>query len=279
MIYISTSCLKNPRNIINVLNEYEKTEIGNVELGSVHEYFDINLLKKYEFNFIIHNYFPPPKEEFNLNLASDNNIILSKSIALAKKAIDVCCEVNSPLYTFHAGFTVDPKKLGKEFSKEDIVDREKAINTYSESVIEIIEYASNRGILVAMEPNVVQKFNLIEGENKLCLFAEFNEIEKLFKILSNKKFGLLLDLGHTSVTSHWLKFDKDLFIEKFKSKIIAVHASNNNGLADQHKSLTEDCWTTSKLKMFKNIPISLETMNLTTDEIKTNLSIAENAIN
>lgn len=278
MIYISTSCLKNPRNLVNVLTEYEKAGIENVELGSVHEYFDIDLLKKFSFNFIIHNYFPPPKEEFNLNLASDNQTIRSKSITLAKTAIDLCCDLNSPLYTFHAGFTVDPQKLGKKFSKESIVDREKSIKTYSESVIEIIEFASNRGISVAMEPNVVQKFNLIDGKNELCLFAEFDEIERLFKIISNKKFGLLLDLGHTSVTAHWLKFDKNLFIEKFRSKIIAVHASNNNGLTDQHKSLTKDCWTASKLKMFKDISISLETMNLTTDEIKLNLKIAINSI-
>ena len=69
MIYISTSCLKKPRNVINVLTEYEKAGFENIELGSVHEYFDISLLKNFNFNYIIHNYFPPPKEEFNLNFA------------------------------------------------------------------------------------------------------------------------------------------------------------------------------------------------------------------
>ncbi|EPA05349.1 hypothetical protein [Candidatus Nitrosarchaeum limnium] len=39
MIYTSTSCLKNPQNIIKVLDEYEKGGIQNVELGSVHSYF------------------------------------------------------------------------------------------------------------------------------------------------------------------------------------------------------------------------------------------------
>lgn len=278
MIYISTSCLKNSKNVIKVLNEYQKAGVENVELGSVHEYFDVKLLRDFNFNFIIHNYFPPPKEEFNLNLASNNSAIRSKSIQLAKSTIDLCCELNSPLYTFHAGFTVDPQRLGKPLSKDGIMDRKKALKTYSESVIEIIEFADSRGIQVAMEPNVVQEFNLINGKNELCLFAEFDEIESLFKILSNKKFGLLLDLGHTSVTSHWLKFDKDLFIEKCKSKIVAIHASNNNGLSDQHKSFTKDCWAISKLKMFKDIPISLETMNLSIDEIKSNLKIAEDSL-
>ena len=53
-IYVSTSCLKNPRNVISVLSEYEKAQIENVELGSVHSSFDIKKLKKFNFNFLIH---------------------------------------------------------------------------------------------------------------------------------------------------------------------------------------------------------------------------------
>lgn len=68
-IYVSTSCLKNPRNVINVLKEYEKADIDNVELGSIHAHFDVRDLKKFNFNFLIHNYFPPPKNAFNFNLA------------------------------------------------------------------------------------------------------------------------------------------------------------------------------------------------------------------
>ncbi len=278
MIYTSTSCLKNPKKVIKVLEEYEKAGIKNVELGSVHEYFDVSLLKKFDFNFIIHNYFPPPKESFNLNLASKNEVIRTKSVSLAKSAIDLCCRINSPLYTFHAGLTVDPPKLGEPLPRKKIVGRKEAFETYYESVTEILEYSKNRGIKIAMEPNVVQEFNLINGRNELCLFAEFSEIEDLFKKLQNKKLGLLVDLGHTLVTSYWLNFDKDRFVEKCKSKTYAVHVSNNNGIADQHKSLTETCWAVSKLKMFKDIPISLETMNLSIEQIKSNIKIVNDSI-
>ena len=44
---------------------------------------------------------------------------------------------------------------------------------------------------------------------------------------------------------------------------------------DQHKELTRDCWQVSKLKLFKNKSITLETMNLTVDEIKNNIEIVE----
>ncbi len=279
MIYTSTSCLKNPSDIIRVLNEYEKAGIENVELGSVHKYFDIKEIKKFNFNFLIHNYFPPPKIPFNFNLASNNKEIREKSSNLAKKAIDLCVEIESPLYTFHAGFTVDPPKLGEPFPKENITNRKKAISIFVEEVIKIVDYGNCRGIKTAMEPNVVQKFNLIKNKNELSLFAEFPEIKELFQSLNETKLGVLLDLGHTIVTSHWLNFDKDEFVEKCSNRVLAIHASNNNGLQDQHKSLTKECWQTSKLKKFKNVPITLETMNLTVEKIEENIKLVKEIIN
>ena len=278
MIYASTSCLKNPRNVIKVLQEYEKGGIENVELGSIHEYFDIKLLKKFNFNYVVHNYFPPPKKSFNLNLSSEKKSIRNKSIKLIKNAIELCCIINSPLYTFHAGFTVDPPKLGKPFPRNKIIDREIAFNRYIESLTSIIDVAKSRGIKIAMEPNVVQEFNLVEGKNELCLFADVDEIKKLYKIIDRKDVGLLLDLGHTAVTSFWLKFDKDDFVKKCKKNVYAIHVSNNNGKKDQHRSLTKTCWQASKLKQFGKNPIILETMNQTIEGIFKNIDLVEKTI-
>lgn len=275
MIYASTSCLKNPQDVFRVLDEYEKAEIENVELGSVHSNFNVNELKKFNFNFLIHNYFPPPKTPFNFNLASQNKTIQKKSINLAKKAIDLCYKINSPLYTFHAGFTVDPPKLGAPFPREKIPERSKTVETYIESLDKIVRYAYDRGIKIAMEPNVVQKFNLVDNMNKLCLFAEFDEINIILKLFSKKELGILLDLGHTAVTAHWLKYDKDEFVKKCKRRVLAIHISNNNGKQDQHKPLTKNCWALTQISFFKNIPIILETMNLSTTEIKKNIKIVQ----
>ncbi len=278
MIYASTSCLKNPSNVIRVLEEYEKEGIENVELGSVHSNFDISKLKRFDFNFLIHNYFPPPKNPFNFNLASQNLTIRNKSINLAKKAIDLCQKINSPIYTFHAGFTVDPEKLGSKFSRKNIVNRETAILTYIESLGDIIEYSKKNSVKIAMEPNVVQKFNLIKNKNKLSLFADIDELKYLYKFINKKDLGLLLDLGHTNVTATWLNFNRDEFVDFCKNKTLAVHISNNDGKKDQHKALTKDCWHLSKLKLFKNKPIILETMNLTPKQISNNIKIANSAL-
>ena len=47
---------------------------------------------------------------------------------------------------------------------------------------------------------------------------------------------------------------------------------------NEHKGLTEKCWQISKLKKFKNLPIVLETMNLSIEELKENIQLAKNAI-
>lgn len=266
MIYVSTGCLKNPKNIVKVLDEYEKAEIENVELGSVHDYFDTKKLKNYSFNFIVHGYFPPTKIPFNFNLASQKTSIRKKSVALSRHAVDVCCEIGSPIFTFHAGFTVDPLKLGKRFPRKNIVTRQKAINTFFESTKEILEYAKSRGIKLAMELNVVQKFNLDNEKNNLLLFADYEETQLFYKNFNKNEIGILLDLGHTAVTSYWLKFDKDDFVKLLQDKVSGVHVSNNNGFQDQHKSLTKNCWQASKLKCFKNIPITLEPVNLSWEQ-------------
>ena len=278
MVYVSTSCLKNPTNVIKVLQEYEKANIENVELGSVHTFFNVKKLKQFNLNFIIHSYFPPPKTKLIFNLASQNKNILKRSIKLAQDAINLCCEIESPLYTFHAGFTVDPQKLGVRFSQKNMVKKETSLKTFVESVNHVIDYAKNRGIKIAMEPNVVQKFNLTNNKNELLLFADLDEIKQFSKIFKNKDVGILLDLGHTAVTSHWLNFDKNKFVKSCLNKTFAVHVSNNNGKQDQHKSLTKNCWQTSQLKLFKNIPITLETMNLDINKIQHNIKLAKNAL-
>jgi len=100
VIYTSTCCLKKPHDLLYVLDEYQKAELEHVELGSVHKYFDVKKLNDYNFDYMIHGYFPPPKTPFNFNLASQNNLIVKKSLNLAKQAIDLCCELNSHFFYF-----------------------------------------------------------------------------------------------------------------------------------------------------------------------------------
>ena len=69
----------------------------------------MELKQKYDLVYLVHNYFPPPKEEFVLNLGSTNNEIIRKSISLCKKAIDDAVVLGAPCYSIHAGFYFDPE--------------------------------------------------------------------------------------------------------------------------------------------------------------------------
>ena len=186
MIYVSSSCVKN-NTIKESVEELAQEGYKNIEISGGTKYYDgyvndlLDLKDNYNLNYLLHNYFPPPKIPFNFNLASQNKLIRKKSLDLAKKAIDLCRQIDSPLYTFHGGFTTDPKKLGVKFTREKIFPKSKSILTFIDSVFEIVDFAKSNGIKLAMEPNVVQKFNLIRNKNELLVFAELDEIEILFK--------------------------------------------------------------------------------------------------
>ena len=87
-----------------------KQTISNIELGSNHIYENNfkKIIKQYNFRFIVHNYFPIPRKDFVVNIASSNKRIRNLSLRHIKKAINFCRETNSKLYTFHPGFVEDP---------------------------------------------------------------------------------------------------------------------------------------------------------------------------
>ena len=68
-IYLSTTFAKDNSKISDVLRICKQANITNIELGSNHVYENNfkKIIKKYNFNFIIHNYFPIPKKNFVVN--------------------------------------------------------------------------------------------------------------------------------------------------------------------------------------------------------------------
>ena len=280
-LYVSTSCLKH-LSILKILESYEDNDFRRIELGSSHEYnpLVIKKVKEMKAEFLIHNYFPPPKKSFIMNLASNNKSILKRSRELAKKAICLCSLLKCDLYSFHAGLRVDPVRLGERFTYKKILSYEKAFSIFSDSVEMLAKYAKKFGVRVAIEPNVVSKFNLIDGKNKLLLICEEWEIKKLFEEIRYSNVGILLDLGHTKVTSYSLKFDKDKFVKNVKKHVFALHVSENNGKIDQHLPLKKNGWVLRTTKMFRNsnIPIVLESYFNSIEEMKKNLQLIERVL-
>jgi sugar phosphate isomerase/epimerase len=261
-IFVSTSCLSSKYDYSQILDIYSKLGIKNVELGICKDStLDVpKLLKKYNLNYIVHHYFPPPKEPFIVNLASQDRQIFKKSIDQMKNSIDFCADFDINFYSFHAGFRVDPD-INLKFNFNNIPEYENSFNMFKESVEKIVDYAERRNVKVAVENNVLSEYNLIDGRNELLLMCELWEFERLFNEITSKNLGALLDIGHLKVTSNLLKFDADEFIDKLKDKTFAVHVHENNGRVDEHRCPMEGNWSLAVVNSyFKNrdIPIVLE---------------------
>ena len=198
-VYVSTTCLARGGNIFEVLETYTKAGLSHVELGASHKYVDglsPAEFKQYGFNFMVHHYFPPAKEPFIVNLASQDSMILKRSKEQINRSIKFCHSLGIKLFTLHAGFRVDPdNKL--HFPKEQpITPYETAFNTFVESVDEINSYAQQMGVRIAIENNVLSDYNVIDGQNPFLLLCEADEFERLQQKIPSANVGILLDLGH-----------------------------------------------------------------------------------
>ena len=276
-IYVSTSCLINEYNFLKILDIFSMLGIQNVELGVLIDHNEnlVKLLKQYNFNYIVHHYFPPGKEPFIINLASQNKQILKKSIDQIIKSIDFCNDYNIKIFSFHAGFRVDPD-INLKFDLNNIAEYQTSFNTFKESVLKIADYARGKNVKVAIENNVLSKYNLVDGRNKLLLMCEAWEFKKLFQEIKLENLGILLDLGHLKISSNILKFNANNFIENLKNKIFLVHIHENNGEVDEHKCIKKGDWSLKVVqKYFKSldIPVVLECKCNSKKELNNSLKI------
>ena len=125
MIYISTGGYSN-KSVYETIKYLSKFDLHNFELsGGKYSPSQNKDLKELSFsnNFIVHNYFPPPKDAFVLNLASLDSAIHERSFQHIKSSIKLASQLKSPYYSFHAGFLVDPKvsELGRSVNKRNFM--------------------------------------------------------------------------------------------------------------------------------------------------------------
>ena len=128
-IYVSTTFAKDNSKISNVLLNCKKANISKIELGSNHVYerdFE-KIIKKYKFDYIVHNYFPIPKKSFVVNIASLDKKIRTLSLKHVKNSILFCKKTEAKLYTFHPGFIGDPEKASNSEKNYDFVWKQKYV--------------------------------------------------------------------------------------------------------------------------------------------------------
>ena len=108
-IYASSGAFRG-RTLSAILDESGAAGITNIELSSGLGWRDDNVdvvfRSRSRFDFLVHNYFPPPEQPFVLNLASADPHIRNRSLAHCRSAIDLAHELETDLFTVHAGFAL-----------------------------------------------------------------------------------------------------------------------------------------------------------------------------
>ena len=242
MLYISTSSIKTNR-IGTAVEELIAAGFRNIELSGGTQYYDgwdseiIQLQQKYKLNLLCHNYFPPPKHDFVLNLASLDDEIYQNSLDHIKKVIDFSHKIQSRKYAFHAGFYMNPKTshLGKSIPKLVLSDKEKAVQRFFEGYKKISDIAGD--LTLYIENNVLSSTNYANYGTNPFMLTTFDEYIELQKIAP---FQLLLDVAHLKVSCTTLGLDFNTQFRKLAEVTDYIHISENDGLHDQNLGFTKD---------------------------------------
>lgn len=275
-VYISTSCLKDGKNVFSVLDTYKHHGITHVELGSSHTYAHrLDSLSSYNVHYLIHNYFPPSKDPFIINLASQDARIRKQSLNLAMGSVELCAKLNVPFYSIHPGYLQDPNEKYEFDPTAHITNYDKGYNTYCDSIRELTDFAEEKNVKVLVENNIVytQEFGDVSTFTMLYTYQEF---VNLFETIRSTNLGMLLDLAHLNVNAFRLHYDKYKFISHLKKYVAALHLSGNDGTIDSHANISKDSWMLDVIK--NDFPTTIrifEARNLTIEEILQNKRLLE----
>ena len=263
MIYVSSSCVKHAK-IRDSVQELAENNFQNIELSGGTEYYEnfeddlLELKGKYNLNYRCHNYFPPPKKPFVLNLASLNDETFQMSFDHLKKVVALSNRLGADKFAFHAGFFIDIKlnEIGKKLSLDNLFDEKEAIERFCNAYSVIKKQAKNVSLFI--ENNVFSKTNAdtYDGENPFMM-TNFNEYKSLKEKID---FNLLLDVAHLKVSAKTLRLDWEEEFENMISVSSYIHVSDNDGFHDLNNQLSKSSSLLSMLKQSdtKNKDFTLE---------------------
>lgn len=244
MIYVSSSCLPH-KDICKSVISLARAGFLHIELSGGGSVYNPDLLKhllalkaRYNLTFACHNYFPPPKEDFVINLCSLDSTIFKRSLAQLKKSILFSYHLGARHFGFHAGFflPLSPKELGSTTTKRHrIYDKFKCIQRFIEGYHILDAYARKYNIQLYLENNVISAELCAQyGNADLAMLLCYDDYLSLKEQI---ECALLLDIGHLKVSSKTL--GKDFTTESKQCFAIAqyIHISDNNGLRDENKPI------------------------------------------
>jgi len=232
-----------------------------------------------EYHITLHNYFPPSEYPFVFNLASMDKDIVKKSMAHAKRSIDLSSLVKSKYYSFHAGYLIDPivDELGKKINRRRVNDRQESKLIFIERVNELSRYAANQNVRLMIENNVLSHNNYHEFKQNPLLMVDQDETEEIIE-KTDSNTGLLIDVAHLKVSANTLDFSSEQYLRHFKDMVSAYHFSDNQGLEDSNDLIDNDSWFWPYIN--PNLDYySLEIYNVNAQVLKQQLDLASAHLN
>lgn len=234
--------------------------------------------------YLVHNYFPPPRQPFVLNLASERRELLDASLRLCRQAIDLCSVLHCPFYSVHAGFALDlePDDLGNPLRQRERVknsiNRNTALDILAASVMELAKYAQEHSVDLLVENNVTTAENIDVNSESPLLLSRPEEIQSFFDTCCSRNVGLLLDVAHAKVSANAFKLQPEQFFELLGPYIKALHLSDNDGHRDSNRPFGSDAWFAPFLSAYANRPMVIEVYGLEVEDILAQKRLLEEMI-
>tara|TARA_R110002153_G_scaffold113031_7_gene255292 strand:+ start:735 stop:1598 length:864 start_codon:yes stop_codon:yes gene_type:complete len=263
-IFVSSSCVNHGR-IAQSVQMLAAKGFKHIELsGGTNLYPEwkselMALKSELGLTYRCHNYFPPPKEHFVLNLSSHDKAERHRSIEHVLNVIELSSELEAPVYGIHAGFRLQPdtNKLGKAFTNVALQPESEAIELFAAAWERVNIRAVEMGVKLYVENNVLSAANrktFTQGNPFLA--TDSASINKLHKATGAP---LLLDIAHLKVSCNSL----NLCFENELSTLIPqsdyLHFSDNNGMADTNHGLQRD---SDIFKLLESVDLKGKTITL-----------------
>lgn len=276
-IYISSLAEKG-KSISEIVEKLALNGVNNIELtgGTKNSNFNLKellrLKSRYNLNYLCHNYFPPPKEDFIINLGSLNNEIYDKSIKHIESAILLSVKLESDKYACHSGFFIDfgLNEIGNEILSQKISNKKESIRLFQEAQLYLNAFAKEKGIKLYFENNVISHFNY-HNFNKVnpFMFTDFKNIEDSILKSSN----ILVDFAHLKVSCNSLSLDFTSSLMDLANRTDYWHISDNDGFSDTNELLKDN---SEMMKQIKNLDKANTTITI---EVKGGVENAIKSLN
>jgi sugar phosphate isomerase/epimerase len=264
MIYVSSACVRHEK-IANSVEALALAGFLNIELSGGTVYYPsleedlLRLKQKYGLNYLLHNYFPPPPEDFILNLASLDDDIYRMTITHYLKALDLSRKLGASKFGLHAGYLINvhASEVGKKIMFSVLNDRTMALERFCEGFLRLKSEAVNVELYV--ENNVLSATNArtYYGQRPFMLL----DYEGYLELQRHVEINVLLDVAHLRVTATSLGLNFEDQLGCMLPLTDYVHLSDNDGAHDQNLCFSRD---SALLKILKRYNLCSKTLTIET---------------